>query len=702
MRLSQKLRQELKLIPQGTYAPYYFRYQGVKENLDKSTPLLRAHGVKSLFSKVNPFIYKNDLIVGSYYGAYVEADDFLLRYAKTTVDKIGERDFITNFDHFSPDYKKIVSVGIPALIMEIDESVKNHKNDKEKCETLLSMRLTLEGFLDMIENYIILAKSLKDTDGFSNDNLSFIISNLSQILKGAPETFSQALNLVWLCHTAFYLEGRCAMALGRMDQYLYPFYKKDIDMGLLDDEKVIELLENTYTKIPTNEVVNICIGGQDKDGNCEVNQLSYLIINAVKNCNAPGPNLSARITKNTPDLFLDEALKSIGTGLGYPALMNDDINIKALKNYGYDEDDVYDYSFVGCIENFITGKQPPWSDDRFDAPRFFDYLFFNGISKHNNSVGPDMGDVKDIKSMDEFMRRYEKLLEFGAAQYVANFNTQNNSINQKYFSDPFISCFCDGCIKKGMDIHSGGSKYPSVHGAACMGIGTVTDSLSAIEKVVFIDKKATLTDIKNAIDANFKGYEDLRELLIKAPKYGNDDDFADKYAVWFTNYVTSLFKNYKTFDGGGIYVAMAANIENISAGKVINATPDGRLKGEPLSDAASPTYGKDVLGPTATLNSVTKPDYSLIACGSVINQKFSPSMFNNINRKKILSLIKVYFQRGGQEIQINATSREVLKDAMKNPEKYQNLVVRVSGFSDYYVRLSKDVQLDILSRTQQS
>jgi formate C-acetyltransferase len=234
-----------------------------------------------------------------------------------------------------------------------------------------------------------------------------------------------------------------------------------------------------------------------------------------------------------------------------------------------------------------------------------------------------------------------------------------------------------------------------------MGIATTADSLAAIEKVVFIDKTATLSQLKEALNRDFEGWEDLRETLLAAPKYGNNDDFVDKYAIWFVDFLDSQFWQYRTRDGGGIYIAAAANISNIYAGKTIGATPDGRKCGEPLSDAASPTYGRDVRGATATVSSVAKPDYTKVACGSVVNQKFSPSMFSDGKRAKLLALIRTYFKKGGQEIQINATSREVLLDAMAHPEKYQNLVVRVSGFSAFYVTLDRDVQLDILNRTQQ-
>jgi formate C-acetyltransferase len=207
--------------------------------------------------------------------------------------------------------------------------------------------------------------------------------------------------------------------------------------------------------------------------------------------------------------------------------------------------------------------------------------------------------------------------------------------------------------------------------------------------------------LAEALKRNFEGYEELRELVRSAPKYGNNDEFADKYAVWYTKTLSDMFDQYRTNDGGAFYTAMAANISNIYAGKALMATPDGRLAGKPLSDAASPTYGCDTRGVTSTLLSVSKPDYTRCACGTVVNQKFSPSAFEDGKREKLLSLIRVYFSRGGQEIQINSTSREVLIDAMEHPDKYPSLVVRVSGFSAVYVTLAREVQEDILSRTQQ-
>ncbi len=700
MKTFELLNQELKKEPQGVWAPHYFRARGIEKALAEKTCITRAHGIYSLFTEPTPVILKNEWITGNLHLMWTEAEKFFLDHSKGVCRNFPERSFGTNKDHFAPNYRHLLSVGLPGLIDEIDASMVKHKDDAEKYDTLTAMRLTLCGLKKMIENYADKAKECKGDPAYDNNKLDFIINNCNAIANGKPQSFAEGLQLVWFCHNAFLMEERYAMAFGRIDQYLYPLYKADVEKGAITDDEVTELLENIFIKL-VDDVVNICIGGQNVNGECEVNQLSRCVLKAVGNCNVPGPNLSLRYTLDTPDDFLDDCLKTIGTGLGYPALMNDNVNLAALKRFGYADEDVYDYCMVGCIENFISGKQPPWSDGRFDTPRFFDYMFNHGISSTNYSIGLDTGDISDITSMEEFMAVLEKQIAHGVAEYCASFNRHNNSINQKFYSEPFLSCFCHDCIGRGLDINDGGALYPSVHGAAVMGIGTTADSLAAIEKVIFIDKAATLDELKDALNSNFEGHDKLRSLLLAAPKYGNNDDFVDKYAVWFIDFLASEFDKYKTRDGGGIYIAAAANTSNIGAGSEINATPDGRLRGEPLSDAASPTYGRDTRGATSTVNSVTKPDYTKVACGTVVNQKFSPSMFEDGKRKKLLALIKSYFRKGGQEMQINATSREVLMDAMDHPENYQNLVVRVSGFSAFYVTLDKEVQLDILNRTQQ-
>ncbi len=710
MTRTEQLKAELRTPIAGTHAIHYFRYLGYQKDFTASSTTMRAHATAALFTETRAHVYCNDLIAGSIRPLWVDADPGVLNYAATVCGNFDERNFGTNSDHFSPDYRRIVNGGIPGLLAEIAASEVAHTGEPQHIEYLEAMRICVEGFRRMVLGYADAAETAaaEEADADVVENLQFVASNCRAIADRAPETFAEGLQLVWLCHTAFNYEGRYAMALGRVDQYLYPLFVRDLAAGRLTHERAVELLENAFIKIwekytlyGGDDVVNICIGGTSPDGSCDVNELSYCVLEAVDGCHVPGPNLSARVSANAPDEFLDACLRVIGTGLGYPALMNDVINMAALDRMGYDHADVCDYTMVGCIENFITGMQPPWSDGRFDTPRFFEYLFNRGRGILHPSIGVDTGDISEIDSMEELLHRLEIQLAHGAEEYVLFFRNNNDRINPARYRQPFLSVFCRDCIGRALDMGEGGCVYPSVHGAALMGVGTMADSLAAIEQVVFVDHAATLAEIGDALRADFVGYEMLREQLLAAPKYGNNHPMPDRYAVWFVDYLADQFDRFRTRDGGAIYVAMAANTSNIWAGKTIAATPDGRRAGEPLSDAASPTYGRDTRGATSTINSVTKPDYTRVACGTVINQKFSPSMFEDGKREKLLTLIKTYFRKGGQEMQINATSREVLADAMEHPENYPNLVVRVSGFSALYVTLARDVQLDILNRTQQ-
>lgn len=703
------LREELASPPQGVLAPHLFRAKGLTAHPTAPRGIRRAYSIASLLTTPKPHIYRGDTIVGSIRPLWVEASPEELAVASELCSGFQIRDFAHNGDHFAPDYVSILSEGIPGTLARIETSQRRHQATPSSVEFLESTRIALLGLQGRLSAYAEAAHALLGKEGFEEENLLLIQGSCRDLCHRPPQSFREALQLVWMIHTSFLYEGRYAMALGRMDQYLYPFFARDLEAGLLTEEEATALLENVFVKIYErhaymggDDVVNIAIGGVTPEGEEATNPLSYCILRAVGQVGLPGPNLSARISSRTPEAFLDECLKVIGTGLGYPALMNDEVNVAALLRYGYAPEDVRNYAMVGCIENFLTGMQPPWTDGRFDTPRFLEYVLNNGKGYFHPSEGVDTGPVESITSMELLMDRLETQLRGGVASYVESFNRINRLPNPEDFTSPFLSLFCKDCIGRGLDINMGGAVYPSVHGVALMGVGTMCDSLAAIEQVVFQDKAVTLPQLVSALKANFEDYEPLRELLLAAPKYGNNHDLPDKYAVWFVDFLSDEFMKYKTRDGGGYYTAMAANISNIYAGQTIGATPDGRRAGEPLSDAASPTYGRDTRGATATVLSVTKPDYTKVACGTVINQKYPPSMFEDGKRDKLRALIRVYFAKGGQEMQINATSTEVLREAMEHPERYPDLVVRVSGFSALYVTLAREVQLDILSRTQQS
>lgn len=692
----------------------YLMYLGYREHYDDPITIARACACESLFVNHKKKVFLNDLIVGSRYGLLAEEygiNQFLLEKSRQIVKSYGQRNFAHNVDHYAPDYELLLSTGIGGMLKKIQHSTERHINDQEKVTFLKSTEIALSAFGRMILQYGEAARELaQNAEKMQQEQLLIAADICSKICIKKPETFREALQLVWLTYIAFIYEGRYAMALGRMDQYLYPYYRQDIENGILTREFAKSLIECTLYKIgesryfDADDVVNIAIGGIMPDGSEGINELSYIILEAVRDCGIAGPNLSARLHSGMPDEFLDECLKVIGTGIGYPALMNDDVNIAALHRCGYELEDCRNYCMVGCIENFLPGQQPPWSDGRFNSPMYLELALNDGYSWQNDAqLGPHTGELSEINTMGDFLEKLHVQMRFAASEYMAEFRNENDRLNRKNYTQPFLSALSDTCIERGLDINDGGTKYPSAHAPGCMGIATVADSLAAIEQLVFVEKRITLSELREALIADFKGYEELQQALLDAPKYGNNDERVDKYAVWYMDEHADLFQDYRTPDGGRIYIAMASNTNNIPAGMEVAATPDGRKCHEPLSDAASPMHGMDKKGPTATVLSTTKLDYTKAACGTVLNQKYSPSVFtDDEKRAKLAALIRVYFTRGGQEIQINSVSRETLKDAMEHPENYKSLVVRVSGFSAFYITLDREVQEDILKRTEQA
>ena len=730
----------------------YLRYLGYRDHFSDDPMIAKAHAVAALFTRHEKHIYDNDLVAGSIKGCYsrdISAAE--LEYAAKIAKSYGKNTFWTNLDHDTIDHKTTLAIGVGGIIEKINASLRKYA-DFEKQQFLRAALITMTAFSEMVRGYAQAARKKAEATG--RENLFEIARICDKVAYDRPESFHEALQLVWLIHTSFQYESRQSMALGRIDQYLYPFYERDFLRGglaeVFEHEKT-QTLAHTHTLAPyerslahecaearervvsqkwtpsaldlvsstlykiyeknivtrqlfgsgQNDTVNIAIGGVRRDGSDAVNELTYIVLDAVKDCKVPGPNLSARVSRKNPDAFVNKCLEVIGTGIGYPALMNDEVNIAALSRYGYAIEDCRDYCMVGCIENFIPGKQPPWSDGRYNSPKYLELTLNNGRCMLTGvQMGPQTGDASDFNSMESFLSALKIQLEHGAAEYVAIFNNESARYDRALYAQPYLSCYHESCIERGLDVRGGGSVYPSIHGAVSMGIATFADSLAAIERLVYEERAMSLAQLRDALSVNCEGRGDLRQQLLNAPKYGNNDEFVDKYARWYMDTHYDIFSRHQTVDGGGIYVAIASNVSNIPAGLEVAATPDGRGSKEPLSDAASPSHGLDKNGITAVLLSCSKPDYTKSACGTVLNVKFESGVFRKSNMDKLRSLVRVYFERGGQEMQVNCVSRKQLMEASANPDKYRNLVVRVSGFSAFYTDLSAEVQKDILERTE--
>jgi pyruvate-formate lyase len=613
----------------------------LRSGLRRPSPVARAYALAALLTGPSKHIYEHDRIAGSLRGLMREPDAIdpaELAHARKVVTSYGTNHFLTNKDHFAPDYQTILREGIEGILSRIQASREKHRTDPDfsgKSEFLEAAAISMNAFSEMIRQYGRAAARKAAEAGVQaarKASLNEMAASCMHVCRKAPRTFQEALQLVWLVHQAFLWEGRFAMALGRLDQYLDPFFQADLAAGRLTREEALDLLQCTLLKIAefrlcfgNDDVVNIAIAGRLRDGSGGVNDMSWLVLEAVENCQIPGPNLSARLYRDIPDPFIDRCLQVIGSGLGYPALMNDEINIPALQRHGYDLEDCRDYAMVGCIENFLPGLQPPWSDGRFNVPKYLELALNSGrCMLSGQQLGPDSGDAERFSSMQQVMTAFEQQLRAGASEYMMFFRNENDRYNRKASAQPFLSCFCRDCVARGLDINDGGAVYPSAHGAGCMGIATVADSLAAIEEVVFTRKEFSMAELHRALLADFAGCTGIQAALLAAPKYGNNLDQADQYACWYVDVLEDIFSGYRTPDGGPVYTAIASNVQNVSAGREVAATPDGRHSGRPLSDAASPMAGADRRGPTAVVQSLTKPDYTKVSCGTVLNQKFSP------------------------------------------------------------------------------
>ena len=497
-----------------------------------------------------------------------------------------------------------------------------------------------------------------------------------------PDDFGEALQLMYLIFAILELQGRYHNALARMDQYLYkPFRKSNIDLT-----EALNMICHIFAKVSEfHEVTNICIGGVKPDGEDAVNELSYLILDAVELVHSASTNLSARLHKKSPDKFIAACAKLIATGIGFPAIMNDEVYIPSLQKCQIPLEAARDYALFGCVEGNIPGRAPAWSDGRF-----------NLVERLMEQIDC----LESIDSYEELWQRFSASVKKGLQEYLDNYNACLLSCPPEKFPDPLLSALTSDCIARGKDINAGGAEFPRQHGVGMVGPATIADSLAAIKKLVFEEKRISRTDLLAALKNNFNGFEVLRKTLMNcAPKYGNDDDYVDSIFADLVKLCGESSMAMRICDGGYLKSCMASNISNIDCGSRIAATPDGRLAGMPLSDAASPGPGCDRNGPTGFINSVIKPDYSAQNC-TVVNIRFLPEMFSDDGGYALLAaLIKRFIHGGGHELQFNVTNNKILQDAVKSPEKYGDLMVRVSGFSAFFTMLDPEIQQDIIRRT---
>lgn len=631
--------------------------------------------------------------------------------------------FYNGVGHISANYEKVLNKGLNAIIDQAEKKLEEinfaDSSQLNKMHFLKSVIIANKAVIAFAERFAELAEKMASAcqDSERKSELNEIARICRKVPAEPAETFQEALQAFWFIHLVIQIESNGhSISPMRFDQYMNPFLKKDS----ISIEKAQELLDMLWIKFSElNKVrdedstmafagypmfMNLIVGGQKRDGSDATNTMSYMILQASANTKLYAPSLSIRIHEGTPDPLYHKAAELSRMGLGYPAYYNDRVIVPALLARGLEREDARDYGIIGCVEPQVGGKTEGWHDAAFyNMAKIIELSLNDGVDKRTGKqIGPKTGKLETFKSFDDVMNAYKTQTGYFVKLMAAADNAVDMS-HAKHCPLPFLSSLVDDCISEGLSLQEGGAHY-NFTGPQGVGVANAGDSLTAIKRLVFDDKALTLEELQDALEKDFEGMEDLRQMLVnRAPKYGNDDDYADEIAKEAAFAYCNEVNKYTNPRGGkfqpGLYPASA----NVPLGSVVMATPDGRKAWTPLADGVSPISGYDSCGPTASVLSVAKLDHEIASNGTLLNQKFHPSALEGEQGLENLKAVtETYFQNGGFHVQYNVISRETLLDAQANPDKYKGLVVRVAGYSAFFTALDKSLQDDILARTEQT
>jgi formate C-acetyltransferase len=591
----------------------------------------------------------------------------------------------------------------------------------EKREELRAMEITADALIafasrhaDMLEE---LAKAEKDESRKSE--LLDMVQVCRHVPSHAPQNFHEALQYYWFVHLGVITELNPwdSFNPGRLDQHLYPFYKKGLEEGSLTEEKARELLQafwikfnnhpappkvgvtalesNTYT-----DFALINIGGLNMEGKDAVNAMSYILLDIIEEMRLLQPGSMVQLSKQNPDSLIKRAIKIIRTGFGQPSVFNTDAIIQELMRQGKAIEDARNGGASGCVESGAFGTEAYFLTGYFNLTKVAELTLFNGYDpRTQRQIGLKTGDPIFFKNIDDILMAFDKQL-----RYLIDIKIKGNNIIERLFMEympvPFLSLLIDDCVSNAKDYNSGGARYNTSY-VQGVGLGSLTDILTSLKYTVFDQGRVTLKEMLKAMQSDFDGYEELRkDIVYNTPKYGNDDDYADEQAVKVFDMFYDAVNGRPTARGGTYRINILPTTSHVYFGSVIGAMPDGRKAWQPLSEGISPFQGADKKGPTAVLKSAAKIDH-LKTGGTLLNQKFTPRLLENEKgMDSLLHLIKGYFRMDGHHIQFNVVTADTLKEAQKHPEKYQDLIVRVAGYSDYFNDLGKDLQDEIIRRTE--
>ena len=680
--------------------------------------------------------------------------------------------FYNGVGHVTVKYWEVLEIGFEGIMekaqKELDGCSVGDGNYARKSHFLEAVILSCKAVIDYAGRYAKLAQEMaaQTSDPVRKQELFVIAENCSRVPAKGAQNFYEACQSFWFVQQLLQMESSGhSISPGRFDQYMYPYYKKDMEAGTITREFAQELMDCIWVKL--NDLYkcrdaasaegfagyslfqNLIAGGQNKEGEDVTNDLSVMCIQASMHVHLPAPSLSVRVWNGSPHEFLIKAAELTRTGIGLPAYYNDEVIIPALQNRGLSLEDAREYNIIGCVEPQKAGKTEGWHDAAFfNMCRPLELVFSNGMDK-GEMVGIPTGDVTQMKNFDEFFDAYKKQMEY-CISLLVNADNAIDVAHAERCPLPFLSCMIDDCLKEGKSVQEGGAVY-NFTGPQGFGIANMADGLFAIRKLVYEDKKVSMKELKEALAWNYdKGLDaqsagDMTEMIMKAmqkagrnvdastaegllktfmgmkpgeqktqrfkeihdmidevPKFGNDIPEVDYFAREVAYTYSKPLQKYNNPRGGKFQAGLYPVSANVPLGGQTGATPDGRYAHTPVADGVSPSAGKDVKGPTAAATSVSRLDHFIVSNGTLFNQKFHPSALSGREGlEKFVALIRGYFDQKGMHMQFNVVDRQTLLDAQEHPEKYKHLVVRVAGYSALFTTLSRSLQDDIIRRTEQ-
>ena len=680
--------------------------------------------------------------------------------------------FYNGVGHVTVKYWEVLDIGFEGIIAKAKAELETCKVGDEdyatKSHFLNAVITSCEAVIGYANRYALLAAQMADqcSDPARKRELAMIAQNCCRVPARGASNFWEACQSFWFVQQLLQLESSGhSISPGRFDQYMYPYYQKDLDAGKITREFAQELIDCIWVKL--NDLnkcrdaasaegfagyslfQNLIVGGQNAEGEDVTNDLSFMCIQASKHVFLPMPSLSIRVWNGSPHELLIKAADLTRTGIGLPDYYNDEVIIPALQNRGIPLAEAREYNIIGCVEPQVPGKTEGWHDAAFyNMCRPLELVFSNGMDK-GEMVGIPTGDVTQMSTFDEFYDAYKKQTEY-CISLLVNADNAIDVAHAQRCPLPFLSCMVDDCLKAGKTVQEGGAVY-NFTGPQGFGIANMADSLFAIRKLVYEDKSVTMQEYKEALAWNFdkgldeisvseitsavlKGlesagqkadaktaeavlkvvmnlkpteqkqarYKEIHDMIEEIPKFGNDIPEIDYFARDVAYTYSRPMQNYRNPRGGQFQAGMYPVSANVPLGGQTGATPDGRYAHTPVADGVSPSAGKDVKGPTAAATSVSRLDHFIVSNGTLFNQKFHPSaLAGREGLEKFVALIRSYFDQKGMHMQFNVVDRQTLLDAQEHPEKYKHLVVRVAGYSALFTTLSRSLQDDIIRRTEQ-